>query len=69
MNRPAHETSPYLLQHADTPDSQILGDADKLRMILPAVGSDYPAVESHCHVPSPLPDCPSSPSPATTPPK
>lgn len=39
-------------------DSQILGDPDMLRMILPAVRSDYRAVESYRHVPGPPLDCP-----------
>nr|ALF39341.1 oleoyl-ACP hydrolase [Streptomyces sioyaensis] len=39
-------------------DSQVLGDPDMLRMILPAVRSDYKAVESYRHVPGPPLDCP-----------
>lgn len=39
-------------------DSQILGDPDVLRMILPAIRSDYKAVESYRHEPGPPLDCP-----------
>ncbi|RCG28782.1 thioesterase [Streptomyces diacarni] len=39
-------------------DSQILDDPDMLRMILPAVRSDYKAVESYRHTPGPRLDCP-----------
>lgn len=39
-------------------DSQILGDPEILRMVLPAVRSDYKAVETYRHVPGPLLECP-----------
>ncbi|MFF4354859.1 thioesterase II family protein [Streptomyces sp. NPDC001530] len=39
-------------------DAQILGDPDVLRMILPAIRSDYRAVESYRHQPGPALNCP-----------
>lgn len=46
------------LRKLSATDSQLLGDPDMLRMILPAVRNDYKAVESYRHVPGPPLDCP-----------
>ncbi|MBP2706920.1 thioesterase [Microbispora sp. RL4-1S] len=39
-------------------DSSILGDLELLRMILPAIRSDYTAIETYRYRPGPLLDCP-----------
>ncbi len=39
-------------------DTRILGDLELLRMILPAIRSDYAAIETYRYEPGPVLDCP-----------
>jgi pyochelin biosynthesis protein PchC len=46
------------LGRLDGTDSQVLGDEEMLRMVLPAVRADYRAIETYRYRPGPALDCP-----------